>query len=106
MDVPEQRVNDVGGQCGGEIDRHEHPITLFEKRVDALFSLLSRPPISAFPVDAVRRSVEQNSPEDYLLRGYYVKWIYTIRDLLLEQHVISEDELKAVMADLEKAEAA
>lgn len=106
MDIPEQRVNDVGGQCRGEIDRHEHPITLFEKRVDALFSLLSRPPISAFPVDAVRRSVEQNSPEDYLERGYYVKWVYTIRDLLLEQNIITEEDLEAVLAELEKAEAA
>lgn len=104
MSTPERRVNDLGGLPAGPVDGHGHAATLFEKRVDALFSLLSHPSIRAFPVDALRRTIEGNTAEDYASRGYYEKWVYAIRDILIEQSVIDRTELEQRIAELEKCE--
>jgi len=91
----EQRVNDVGGLPGGPIRQEDHPVTMYQKRVDALYVLLSSPPISAFRVDSIRRSIESNTKEDYKNFGYYDKWIRAIRDQLIEQKILSEAEINA-----------
>ena len=98
MSVSDRKVNDVGGLEAGAVDRRESAQTLFEKRVDALVMLLTHPRLGAFKVDALRRAVEQNSPEDYATLGYYEKWLRAIRLLLLEQDVIAEDELDRKIA--------
>ena len=104
MAIPERRVNDVGGLPGGPVDAHEHAVSLFEKRVDALVMLLAGPAIGAFKVDALRRAVESNSPEAYTSLGYYVKWLNAVRELLIEQAVIDRDELDGRIAALAAAE--
>lgn len=96
----ERRVNDVGGLDGGAIDRHEHPKTLFEQRVDALVMLLIHPEIGAFKVDALRRMVEQNSAEDYATLGYYQKWVRAVRDLLIEQEILTPEEIEKKLAEV------
>lgn len=91
----ERRVNDVGGMAGAAVDRDEHPVTLHEKRIDALVMLLTSPKVDAFKVDALRRAIEQNTANDYRKFGYYDKWIRAIRDLLIEQSILSEAEISA-----------
>jgi len=93
MSEPERKVNDVGGLPGGPVDRTEHAQTLFEKRVDALVMLMIHPSTGIFKVDALRRAIEQNSPEDYARLGYYEKWIRAVRDLLIEQEVLGAEEI-------------
>ena len=100
--MQDRRVNDVGGSPAGEIDREEHPTTLFEKRVDALVMLLTGPAVGAFKVDALRRAIEQNTAEDYRRFGYYDKWIRAIRDLLIEQEVLTAAEIDARIAEIRK----
>ena len=51
-------IHDVGGLPGDKIDREEHELTLYEKRVDALLMLLAGPKNAAFRVDALRRTIE------------------------------------------------
>jgi hypothetical protein len=104
MTTPDRRVNDLGGLAAGPVDRHEHANTLFEKRVDAMFSLLSQQPIRAFTSDALRRSIEASTAEDYATRGYYEKWLYAIRDMLIEQDVVDRGELEARIARLAATE--
>lgn len=104
MNVPERRVNDVGGLDAGPIVPHEHAVTLFEKRVDALLILLASPGIGAFRVDALRRAIESNSPEAYTSLDYYVKWLNAVRDLLIEQDIIDRNELEQRIAALAAAE--
>jgi hypothetical protein len=106
MTTPEQRVNDLGGLPGGPIDKHEHATTLFEKRVDALFMLMTSPSIGAFRVDALRRAVEASTADEYASRGYYEKWVYALRDLLIEQGVVSQAEVDARIAELAASESA
>ncbi|WP_162409168.1 SH3-like domain-containing protein [Acuticoccus sediminis] len=104
--VPEQRVNDIGGLPGGPVDRAEHAVSFFEKRVDAMVMLMISPAIDAFRIDALRRVVESNSPEAYTSLDYYVKWLNALRDILIEQDVIDRDELAARIAALAADEAA
>lgn len=100
MTHPERGVHDVGGLPGGPVDRDEHGQSLFEKRVDALVMLLSNPATGAFKVDALRRAVESNSPEDYANVPYYPRWIRAIRKLLVEQAVLTEAEIDAKLAEI------
>jgi len=101
--VPQRRINDIGGLDGGPVDRSEHAVSFFEKRVDAMVILLTSPAVGAFRVDALRRAVESNSAEDYTSLDYYVKWVNALRQLLIEQDVIGSDELDARIAALKAA---
>ena len=89
----QRKVNDVGGLTGSQIDQAEHDPTFYEKRIDALLMLLTGPKVQAFTVDSLRRAIEQNTPEDYSKRGYYEKWLLAIRQLLVEQQILSNGEI-------------
>ena len=98
--MTERKVNDIGGLPAGPVCQDEHPNTLHEKRVDALLRLLSGPKLDAFTVDAMRRAIESNTEEDYRNLGYYDKWIRAVRDLVIEQQVLSRDEIETRVEQL------
>ena len=98
--MTERKVNDIGGLPAGPVCKDEHPNTLHEKRVDALLRILSGPKLEAFSVDAMRRAIESNTEEDYRNLGYYDKWIRAVRDLVIEQQVLSRDEIEARVEQL------
>jgi hypothetical protein len=100
-------AHDVGGLLDfGPIDRAEHDPALWEKRVDAMLILLVGPKKGAFKIDAMRRVIEDYGQQEYDATTYYQKWVRAIRNLLIEQEVISEDELDkkfaAVAAEFER----
>lgn len=95
-------VHDIGGLPGPRIDRSEHALTLYEKRVDALMNLLSGPKRNAFKVDALRRVIEGYAEQEYDALPYYDKWVRAIRNLLIEQEVISKAELDVRIAAVRK----
>lgn len=96
-------VHDLGGRSAGPIDREEHDPTLFDLRIDAMIRLLTHPSRAVFTVDAMRRSIESHSPEEYFGLTYYEKWLHAIRRLTVEQGVISEAELAARLERLRAA---
>jgi nitrile hydratase len=96
----DRRQHDLGGLELGPIDRHEHPRTLFEMRVDAMLMLLTHPSCSAFKVDAMRRAVENYSRLDYEQLPYYNRWLKAIRQLLVEQGVLTDAQIEARLARL------
>jgi hypothetical protein len=89
----QRKVNDVGGLQSAPIDHEEHDPTFYEKRIDAMLMLSTSPKVHAFSVDALRRAIEENTADDYTKRGYYEKWLKAIRQLLIEQGVLSETEI-------------
>ncbi|MCB1547272.1 MAG: nitrile hydratase subunit beta [Hyphomicrobiaceae bacterium] len=91
-------VHDVGGLDFGPIDRDEHELSLHEKRVDALLMLLTGPKRGAFKIDALRRAIEEYSEQEYDRTTYYEKWIRAIRNLLIEQEIVTIGEVEAKMA--------
>ena len=111
MSVPERHTNlrhgaggravhDIGGLAGlaAPIDRHEHELSLYEKRVDALVMLLGGPKRQCFKIDALRRVVESYAEQEYDQIPYYDRWMRAVRDLVIEQELISPAELRAQLA--------
>jgi len=96
----EQRVNDVGGLPGMTIRQETHPSTMHHKRVDALYVLLTTPPVSAFRVDSIRRMIETNNAHDYKNLGYYDKWIRAVHQVLIEQQILTAEEIEARMQEV------
>lgn len=96
-------VHDVGGLDFGPIDRTEHDLALWEKRVDAMLVLLVGPKKAAFKIDAMRRVIEDYGQQQYDATAYYEKWIRAIRNLLIEQEILTKAEIEAKVAEVEQA---
>jgi Nitrile hydratase beta subunit len=93
-------VHDVGGLEFGAIDREEHDLALWEKRTDAMLRLLSSPAKRAFTVDGMRRVIEDYGQQEYDRTTYYEKWIRAARNLVVEQGILTREEVEARMAEI------
>lgn len=96
-------AHDVGGLDFGPIDRTEHDLALWEKRVDAMLVLLTGPKKGAFKIDAMRRVIEDYGQQQYDRTTYYEKWIRAIRNLVVEQEILTKAEIEAKVAAVEQA---
>jgi hypothetical protein len=96
-------AHDVGGLAFGPIDRHEHDLALWEKRVDAMLILLIGPKKACFTIDAMRRVIEDYGEQRYDRTTYYQKWVRAIRNLLVEQEVLTPAEIDARMTSAAEA---
>lgn len=104
-DAGGRTVQDVGGLDFGSIDRTEHDLALWEKRTDAMLSLLAGPKKAAFKIDALRRTIESYRQQDFDRIDYYDKWIKAIRNLMVEQEILTAKEIDGRMAELAKKHA-
>ena len=93
-------VHDVGGLAFGPIDREEHDLALWEKRTDAMLRLLATPGKRAFTVDGMRRVIEDYGQQEYDRTTYYEKWIRAVRNLMVEQEILTREEVEARMAEI------
>jgi len=93
-------VHDVGGLAMGPIDREEHDLALWEKRTDAMLRLLTSPGKRAFTVDGMRRVIEDYGQQAYDRTTYYEKWIRAVRNLVVEQGILTREEVEARMAEI------
>jgi hypothetical protein len=98
--MAERGVHDMGGEDGGPVDNHEHVPTMSERRVDALMQLMRSNPRSYWVVDEMRRTIESLTPEHYNASGYYEKWAYAMRGLLIEKGVVTQAEMDAKLAEV------
>jgi hypothetical protein len=93
-------VHDVGGLDLGPIDREEHDLALWEKRTDAMLILLRDNRRRILSTDSHRRTIEDYGQQAYDRTTYYEKWIRAIRNLLVEQEVLTRKEIEARMAEV------
>jgi hypothetical protein len=96
--------HDMGGSDAGPLCADEHERALWEKRVDALMTLLSQRRI--FTLDEVRYSIERLPHDAYDNLQYYERWMHAIGDSLLNRGLITSDELGRKMAAIEAREQA
>ncbi|MBX6320318.1 MAG: nitrile hydratase subunit beta [Rhodospirillaceae bacterium] len=89
----------MGGQPAGPVTRTEHDYALWEKRVDALYTLLIRKGV--LTTDEVRRGIESLGAEAYERMSYYERWIASITNTLLQRGVLSVDEVGRRMAEVQ-----
>jgi hypothetical protein len=85
--------HDLGGRPAGAIDRTERELEPWEKRVDAMFRLVSAPEHGVIGVDELRRAVEGLGAQEYDRLTYYERWMTAIANLLLEKGVLTTQEL-------------
>ena len=87
----------MGGAGAGPAPGGEHPLTLHEKRVDAMLMLLaaSDDPLT---IDAHRRAIEELSVETYENTAYYDRWLLAIRRNLEALGILDAGEIEARLA--------
>ena len=96
--------HDMGGLPAGKVAPTEHDYALWEKRVDALMTLLSRRHLLS--TDELRRNIEALGPQAYEAMSYYERWMHSICNTLIQRGVINFDELGRKMHEVEEREGA
>ncbi len=86
------KVHDRGGwPTDEEINREEHILSDWERRVDAMHNVLSEKGLRR--TDEMRRAIESLEPATYESLSYYERWTAALEILLLEKGVITREEL-------------
>ena len=86
------KVHDRGGwPTDEEINREEHVLSDWERRVDAIHNVLSEKGLRR--TDEMRRAIESLEPATYESLSYYERWTAALEILLLEKGVITRQEL-------------
>ena len=109
----ERRYHDMGGLEAGPIDLSEHEHPPWEKKAEAILSLIAHdPPIvlgetavkkgPIIRVDEQRRAMEEFGPGEYDELTYYERWIAAVAEVLIADGFITVDELGQKMADIER----
>lgn len=89
-------AHDRGGWPTEEaIEREEHILADWERRVDALHNVLSEKGLRR--TDEMRRAIESLPAEEYESRSYYERWTAALEILLLEKGVLTAAEIDARM---------
>lgn len=96
--APRRAWHDMGGTSAGPVLRDDHNHALWEKRVDALYTLCAKKGI--FTVDALRRILEGFGEEAFESMTYYERWVRAVAENLLETGVITAAELSRRMEDV------
>jgi hypothetical protein len=91
--------HDMGGLPAGPVVRDEHDYEPWEKRVDALMTLLSHPDRRLLKVDELRRNIESLGAEAYDRMSYYERWMHAIAQTLIQRGVLSIDEIGRKLAE-------
>jgi hypothetical protein len=92
--------HDMGGLPAGKIDRSEHDYADWERRVDAMGVVLGGKKL--LTVDQRRRAIETLTPEAYDSLAYYERWVIALGQTLIQRGLITTDELKRKMVEVEK----
>ena len=94
------KVHDRGGWPTEEpINREEHILSDWERRVDAMHNVLGSKGLRR--TDEMRRAIESLAPETYESLTYYERWTAALEILLLEKGVLTQEELDRKFAELE-----
>jgi hypothetical protein len=101
---PRRGHHDMGGLPAGKVEPTEHDYEAWERRVDALMTLLSgvKGGTKLMTVDELRKNIEALGPEAYDRMTYYERWITSITQTMIQRGVITTDELGRKMEQIAK----
>lgn len=91
--------HDIGGTPAGPIDKEEHELELWEKRIEALLVLLKNKEI--LRVDENRRGLESLGKDVYFSLSYAERRMLAVSNNLILKGVITVEELAAKIAEIE-----
>ena len=96
------RPHDRGGWPAQEaINRSEHQLTDWERKTDALGSILAEK--GMISVDEMRRAIEDIPPKDYESISYYERWVAAIEAILVEKNILSPVEIEGRAEEIAKS---
>ena len=94
------RTHDMGGRTDdAPLEIAEHALADWEVVTDAVNAVLGTKGLRT--TDQFRRAMEDMPAADYLALSYYERWARGTEQLLVEQHVLSVEEIDRKMAELE-----
>jgi hypothetical protein len=94
--------HDIGGLDGGPIDKSEHILAPWEKRVDALRNILGDDKRRVMRSDVLRHSIETMGQAKYDSYTYYQKWITGIRSVVIDRGLVTAEEIDSRKAEIRK----
>ena len=99
------KPHDLGGLPAGPVDRDEHELAYWERRIEAMISLCFAKGVLK-DVAQLRDGIENLPPDAYEELSYYERWAASMALLLQEAGVVTEAELQSAIARLRRAEGA
>ncbi|MEM7250527.1 MAG: ScnB-like protein [Pseudomonadota bacterium] len=99
-DAPVRGYHDLGGTDEGRVERHEHELAPWEKRVDVLRALLADKKRRVLRADGLRSTVETMGESYYTELTYYEKWMEAIRRVTVRRGLLNEEAIDKRMADV------
>lgn len=94
------KPHDLGGLPAGPVDRDEHDLAYWERRIEAMITLCFSKGVLK-DVAQLRRGIENLGPDAYEKLSYYERWAASMALLLKDTGVVTDHELEAAMAALE-----
>jgi hypothetical protein len=95
-----RRYHDLGGRPGGPIEHSDHVLEPWEKRVDIVRGLLGDRKRRIMRADVLRNTIETLGEDKYKSLTYYELWMESVRRVVVEAGILSEDEIEARMAEV------
>jgi hypothetical protein len=94
--------HDMGGEPAGKVQPTEHDYAEWERRVDALVTLLTgvRAAKPYMTVDELRKNIEAIGPEAYDRMSYYERWVTSVTQTLIQRGVLTTEELGRKMEEV------
>jgi hypothetical protein len=93
------RAHDRGGWPTDQpIDRSEHQLADWERKIDAILGVLSRKRL--LKVDELRRAIEELPPDRYEAMSYYERWADAIERLAQEKGLLTHEEMERKVSEL------
>ena len=96
-------AHDLGGMHGlGPIDPEvDEPVFHHEWERRCFALTLAAGFLGQWNIDASRYAREHMNPADYLRTSYYEHWLHGLQTLLVENGMLTDDEITARMRELE-----
>ena len=92
--------HDLGGMPAGPVDRAEHEALLWEKRVEALLTLVKKRGLQT--TDENRRALESLGAEVYHGLSYSERRILALSNNMIAKGVFTIDELALKLSDIDQ----
>lgn len=91
---PTRKPHDLGGLPAGPVDRDEHELAYWERRIEAMISLCFAKGVLK-DVAQLRQGIENLEPEAYDKLSYYERWAASMALLLKDAGVVTDEEIVA-----------
>ena len=99
------KPHDLGGLPAGPVDREEHELAYWERRIEAMISLCFAKGVLK-DVAQLRDGIENLGQQAYESLNYYERWAASMAALLQDAGIVTAAELEAAMDKLRNAQAA